>query len=282
MQVIILAAGFGTRTNDEESGPKALLPLGKGCVLDSVVTSLWVPGVTTVHVVHNNHSNWARRFKQWKKSLVWSSDIGRRSDPPYIKIHNTWIDSEKERRGALGDLAFAVKKLMHKKAWPGFVVSCCDNLYGDIDLDSLCGNNLPRTGLADSAITVRKESDLHRSVLLSNPSPVYLENRNGGIVVKRHESGDSSTCLTYDDYRFCGPFFLSVRDVDFLYQYVTYHLRAGNRPDNIFDMFEDLSDDQTVRAVEGNRSDDYYDVGTEAGYKCARVAIKGIRAAANL
>jgi len=140
MHAVILAAGLGERMGSPLARrPKALLPLGRGCLIDKVVTAVWVPGITAIHVVHNDlimeweeprpknqgfgmqrhQLSWPREFKRWRKASRWSDEPGKNKGAPYIKLHNDGVHWPKDRLGILGDLWHVLKGMDFKKVHPG-------------------------------------------------------------------------------------------------------------------------------------------------------------------
>lgn len=276
MHAIILAAGFGDRMGELGRRPKALLPLGNGCVLDKVVESLWVDGINVIHVVHNDavleweeknaggfpvrkRLDWRREFKRWVKNLRWEPEEGRNREFPQLRLHNSGVKHREDLRGAVADLAHVVRKVGPPRNG-GFIVACCDNLFRHPYLDKLTGSDSGLVGDQPSAITCRHVSDLDPSVLASKPDSIRWSPRGMAGILK--------TSVT--PWCFCGPFFLSRRDVPFLLEYVDYHDRSGERADSIGEFFAALCEDAQVRMVRVRDPKKYYDVGTPQGYAVAR------------
>ena len=107
MIAIILCAGFGTRmyplTLDR---PKPLLPVAGRPVLDYLLDQrVELPGLRTVHTVTNGRFN--PNFERWHEGIAPSLyDRG-----ITLQLHNNGIIHEKERLGALGDLAFVLNRV---------------------------------------------------------------------------------------------------------------------------------------------------------------------------
>jgi len=270
MHAVILAAGFGSRMSLSPFCPKPLLPLGQGCVLDHVVTSVWVPGITAIQVVHNDAvvvtdvpdargiprrktADWAVEFKRWSKSLKWAPEVGRNHDTPYIRLRNNGVAEEKDRRGSVGDLAFAISKMSVDKMDRGLLVATADNLFSHPRLSRLAGET--------SAVTVRPADGLDPSVLAGHPDFATLDGKKKIQAIGVDFTDTKLVC--------CSPFFLAKKDVPFLLDYVKYHERADVLPDSIGSFFGALAEDAVVRPVLVGDCR-YRDTGTVDGYEHAK------------
>ena len=113
--VVLLAAGYATRLYPlTKDTPKALLPLGRGVILDEVIRTLdEIPGVAAQLLVTN--SRFAEPFRQWQQ----------RSRRP-IRVIDDGTTSAETRLGAIRDLALA-----HRMAEPGddLLVLGTDNVF---------------------------------------------------------------------------------------------------------------------------------------------------------
>jgi glucose-1-phosphate thymidylyltransferase len=120
MQAIILAAGYATRLYPlTETIAKPLLPLAERPMLDYLLDSIReAGGVETVHVVTNH--KFAGDFETWAATRD-------------VVVHDDGTTSEDDRLGAIGDIAFVVRKA---------------DLQGD-DLLVIAGDNLFDYSLAD-------------------------------------------------------------------------------------------------------------------------------------
>lgn len=252
MHAVVLAAGFGERMRDlVKQAPKALLPLAGGTVLDRVVTSIWVDGITCIHVLHN--AGWAAMFKRWKNGLRWLPQEGKKTGTPYIRIYNTGAYKPEHRRGSVGDLGWFLQRLSRRG---GVLVVCADNLFRFTpeDLAELEGN-----GEATSAITVRPEGKLRPTVLGANPSWVQVE---AGLVTEVTDTAPERPT----PWRFCGPAYLSDGGIGHLRDYAKFCETAGVLADTLGGFFDWLKDKEPVRAV---KKDDgrFFDLGTVNGYQ---------------
>lgn len=267
MHAVVLAAGFGSRLAElGETTPKPLLPLGRGCVLDQVVTSVWVPGITAIQVVHNQAvfdgggsnlkgtkvlHDWGKSFKRWARSVSWNPEPGRNKERPYIKLVPNAVRHEEERRGAVGDLAWTVKRF--KKRTDPILVVCADDLFVHPELPKLSEGG-------HTKITCRAAPDLSKAVNGTNPSKVRIE---GGMVAEIGDLDDKTP------WRFCGPFILQPEDFGFLFEYAELLPKAGLLPDSIGDFLQAMVEDG--RPVAAHRTKQRFgSAGTVAGYKEAK------------
>lgn len=253
MDVIVLAAGMGTRLGKiGKDTPKSLLPLGRGCVLDEVITGAWVEGVNAVRVVHNDlHAgkpeSWARKFKQWKKNTHWELSPGQRRDRPYIRLINDGVRHPKDRLGAVGDLAAALRNEA------AFVV-CGDDLFRDSREEMLGFDG------KTSAIAVRSANDLNSLVLSGNPSQVLV---NAGEVAEIGKSVDGTP------WRYCGSMYLAKDDVMFVLEYVETMRRAGIVPDALDGLIDAMVEDgRKVRAVKFKTP--FWSIGSDRLYEAVK------------
>jgi glucose-1-phosphate thymidylyltransferase len=118
MDVIVLAAGYGTRLYPlTKSTPKPLLLVRGKTILDHIFSKLSrVSGIKRVFVVSNE--TFFKNFSIWAKSNEFSFEL---------KIINDGVTSNEERLGAIGDINFVLKK--EKIDGPLLVIGG-DNLFG--------------------------------------------------------------------------------------------------------------------------------------------------------
>lgn len=120
MNAILLCAGFGTRLQPlTDDTPKALVRVGGRPIIDYLMEQLaaWPP-LKAAHVVHNDRHPAA--FAQWQTR--WAD----RSGSPTVRLHNNSVQSVDQRRGAVGDLQFAIERVGDQAP---SVVAAGDSLY---------------------------------------------------------------------------------------------------------------------------------------------------------
>jgi len=250
MHAVVLAAGFGSRLGAAGMAtPKPLLPLKRGVVLDAVVTSVWVPGITCVNVVHNDHrsrkrGHWPRLFRRWKNGVSWSPEPGKNREAPYIKLSNNGVHDERLRNGAVGDLAFAIRGEEHP-----LLVVCGDDLFKDSQLEELKGET--------SSIVVRSTERLHALVLDGNPSKVRVD------AGKVFEIGPD---VPDTPWRYCGAMYIAAKDMGFVKEYAETWKKADVIPDALDGLLDSMvADGREVRAVKTNTR--FWSVGTPGLYE---------------
>lgn len=122
MIAILLCAGFGTRLRPlTKDTPKALVPVAGRPLIRYLVDQLaaW-PSMEAIHVLHNDRHPAA--FASWAER--WTATNGSR----YCKVkpHNNGVCTEDDRRGAVGDLQFALDRIGTRQP---AVVSSGDSIY---------------------------------------------------------------------------------------------------------------------------------------------------------
>lgn len=121
MQALILAAGYGTRLYPlTKKYPKALLPVAGRPILDYIVGKIArVKEITAIIVVTND--KFFPQFHEWVKKF--------NAKPPIrIKILNDGTKTEHDRKGAIGDIHFALSK---ETILEDTVILGGDNLFED-------------------------------------------------------------------------------------------------------------------------------------------------------
>jgi glucose-1-phosphate thymidylyltransferase len=158
VSAVLLAAGYATRlyplTKDQ---PKALLPLGRGVILDEVVRTLGeVPGLRRRILVTN--SRFAERFREWQRARGAA-----------VTVVDDGTSTAETRLGAIRDLALA-----RQATEPGddLLVVGTDNLF--------------RWSLADFVAAARRVSP-QPSIALWNAASASEATQFG--VVTRDEAG---------------------------------------------------------------------------------------------
>jgi len=119
---LILAAGYATRLYPlTKEYPKPLLTIGRRPLIDYILDKLnKIDEIDEIIVITN--SKFIRQFKIWSESLVGSKRIS---------LVDDLTQSHADRRGAIGDMYFAVTK---KRLKTDLLVIGGDNLFdGDLE-----------------------------------------------------------------------------------------------------------------------------------------------------
>lgn len=123
MIAILLCAGFGTRMYPlTENVAKALLPVAERPVLDYLLDQLLeMDGLEEIHLVANNR--FISQFEDWRLTVQSRLDAAGVS----LSLYNDGVNTNEERRGAVGDLHFVLSKgdLWNKPA----LVLAGDNIF---------------------------------------------------------------------------------------------------------------------------------------------------------
>ena len=238
MKAVILAAGYATRlyplTKDK---PKALLPIGKQTMLDTLVEKICAqPEITEIHVVSNHPF--------YSQLCGWAEGAKERYAPVLIQIWDDGTSSNETRRGAIGDIQFTIESA---KLDDDLLVAASDNLL-DKPLDGFFedfrknGKDVLLANLMDDA------EELKRYAVLSL-------DENGVItdLVEKPETPKSNVVAN--------AVYLYRKDT--LPEIIRY-LEEGNNPDSPGHFPEWLYRRKTVRAhlYEGN----CWDIGTVKSY----------------
>ncbi|MDD2752505.1 MAG: nucleotidyltransferase family protein [Candidatus Omnitrophica bacterium] len=143
MKALVLAAGYATRLYPlTKEYPKPLLKAGNKYIIDYIIEKLdKIDGIDEIFVVTN--SKFIQHFKCWLRS--------RKSKKP-ITLVDDLTTSLDDRRGAIGDMHFAISK---KRIKEDLVVIGGDNLFnGDLKeflRFARAHKNAPVIGLYDIA-----------------------------------------------------------------------------------------------------------------------------------
>ncbi len=248
MHAVILCAGFGSRYGGDT--PKAFQILsGRQRVIDHVVSTVWVPGITGIHVVHNDRVvktasggevRWARAFKEWKSAFRWEAGPGERPDPPYIKLFSD--ESTEDPRGAVGSLAALFRRARWEVSGSPALVVCGDDIFTDLQLDKLVDNG------TTSALTYRHQEDVGPEVLKQEPSRILLGHGEGSGTIMSRVPWDGEE----SPYLFCGAFYIAARDIQFVVDYADILEASGDVADGIHDLFDAMCEDRRwPRCIQG-------------------------------
>lgn len=117
MKVLILAAGYATRLYPlTREKAKPLLPVGNRPILDYILQGLSGCGDVRQILVVSNH-RFVDQFKVWREASPFASRL---------KILDDGSRDPQDRRGAIGDIEFAIEK---EKIKEDLVVIAGDNLF---------------------------------------------------------------------------------------------------------------------------------------------------------
>lgn len=105
MKALILAAGYAIRLYPLTRGyPKSLLPIGGRPIIDYIIDKLEnVEDIDEIIVISN--SKFISKFRDW---------VRHRSSKKQISLIDDLSKDNSERRGAIGDMNFAVNKKRSK------------------------------------------------------------------------------------------------------------------------------------------------------------------------
>lgn len=117
MKAIILVAGYATRLYPLTiNTPKALLPINKKPIIDYIMEQIdTIPQIDEVFVVSNH--KFADQFEAWANAHTTKK---------LVNVIDDGTDTEETRRGAIGDILFAIKQ---EKITDEIVVIAGDNLF---------------------------------------------------------------------------------------------------------------------------------------------------------
>ena len=117
MKALILAAGYATRLYPlTKEYPKPLLKVGKRPIINYIVDKLEaLDGIDEIIVVTN--SKFMPQFKKW---------LGKLHSKKHISLVDDLTKSLNDRRGAIGDMNFAINK---KRLKEDLIVMGGDNLF---------------------------------------------------------------------------------------------------------------------------------------------------------
>lgn len=101
MKAIILVAGYATRLYPLTlNTPKALLPINEKPIIDYIVEQVnTIKSIDCIYVVSNH--KFAEQFYAWQS---------KKNNPVQIKVIDDGTEDEDTRRGAVGDIYYAVEK----------------------------------------------------------------------------------------------------------------------------------------------------------------------------
>lgn len=222
MNAILLCAGFGTRLQPlTDDTPKALVPVAGRPILDYLLEQLaaWPP-LETIHVVHNDQHPDA--FAQWMAR--WDS----RSGSPIVCLHNNGVQSDDQRRGAVGDLQFAIERVGTEAP---SVVAAGDSLY-----------RIPLRPVLDRF----QATDGHCVLALPATGERALRHSSVFVLDGNHVRGVTHT-PDAPPSNWISPAFYVLRSMGL--EHVAHYLNAGGDADTLGRFIDDLAQHQPVEAV---------------------------------
>ena len=143
MDALILAAGFGTRLYPlTENIPKAFIKINGKPVLENTIEKLKkIKELENIYIITNN--KFYNLFKEWVARLNYNKKI---------KIINDGIDSEEEKKGAVGDFKFALNQISYNDLF----VLASDHLF-DFDLNKVLITAKKKNGSVFAIKRMKKE-----------------------------------------------------------------------------------------------------------------------------
>jgi len=228
MNAILLCAGFGTRLQPlTDDTPKALVHVAGRPILDYLMEQLaaW-PALEAIHVVHNDRHPGA--FAQWRAR--WA----RRSDRPAVRLHNNGVQSNDQRRGAVGDLRFAIDRA---GAEAPSVVAAGDSLYR-VALRPVLDRFQSTDAHCVLALPATDEHALQHSSVFD---------LNGNRVCGVLHTPDAPPS------QWVSPAFYLLQPAGLTH--VVHYLNAGGDADTLGRFIDDLAQHQPVEAVKVNAPD---------------------------
>jgi glucose-1-phosphate thymidylyltransferase len=158
MKALILAAGYGTRLYPlTKEYPKALLPVAKRPILDYIVEKISeVQEISELVVITND--KYFPQIQEWAKKFDAQT-------PARIKILNDGTKTEHDRKGAIGDIYFAISK---ESIRDDLLILGGDNLFEDSldDFMEFAPAKKPAATIAVYDIRQREQASLYGVVKL--------------------------------------------------------------------------------------------------------------------
>ncbi len=245
MQVLILAAGYGTRLYPlTKDTPKPLLPCHDRPIIDYLLDKVKdCADLSDIIVVTNdkfygNFKAWAKNHKTLRKS---------------IQVFNDKTTSPEDRLGAMGDIDFILKKDIVRE---DLLVMGGDNLF-DYELDRYIGFAKQKNPSVTIGLYDIREAEQAKIF-----GVVQLDNKNKVISFEEKPKAPKSTliamCLYYIP-----------RDS---FHFVSQYLGESQKSDTTGDYIHWLMEYDTVYGFKF--SGKWYDIGSIEAYKEAQMAFE--------
>lgn len=243
MKAYLLAAGYATRMYPlTRERPKPLLEVAGRPILSHLLDRvLSLDSLSEVIVIANDR--FARHFEDWARGL---------EAPVPVRVLNDGSRSDADRRGAVGDLAFALSRVpLDGEDW---LVAAGDNLLGF----DLCA--LQRSFLAHRVplLALREVDRAHESGGTSAYNEVSVDSE-GRVLRFREKPADPES-----PFAAIALYFLPLETAPQLSRY----LEEGGNPDAPGHFIAWLVEQQPVRAVPIRGA--WFDVGSLEGLAHAR------------
>ena len=248
MKAILLCAGYATRLYPlTENQPKPLLPVSGKTMLEWILDRLeQIPGVESANIVTNHR--FAGHFEKWNQ------ESGSKYPWP-ITVTDDETTTNENRLGAIGDLAFVLKK--QKIGAEDLIVLAGDNLFC-FDLQRFVEKSKENRPHAAIAVYDVKDKELAKQYGLVQTAP------DGKVTAFYEKPKDPPTTLAS-----CGIYWLPKETRVLLDSY----LASGHNPGQPGHYMRWLSENSGIYAVplEGQ----WLDIGDRASYDKAN-ALPGI------
>ncbi len=228
--VIILAAGYATRLHPlTKDKPKSLLPIAKKPIVEHILEKLEPIGdIKKIYIVSNN--KFFDVFQEWLSGINYVHPI---------EIVNNGTNSNEERLGAVGDLAFCIQQ---KSIHDDIMVIAGDNLFEEPLLEHV--NNFKKH--KHNALVLY---DVKDEVLCRHFGVVELQNNIITHFEEKPEHPRSTLVST-------GIYFFPQKTIELLSKYI----EQGNNPDKSGDFVAWLYKREPVYGIVSRRM--WYDIGT--------------------
>ena len=227
MDILILAAGFGTRLYPLTYNlPKALIKLNNKYLIDYLIEKVnEIPEIQTIYILSNN--KFYINFLEWRDNFKYLTN-------KKIKIINNGVDKDIHAKGALKDLKFVLKIIDYEE----LLILGSDNLYC-LDLKKIIEKGREK----QSSVSALKKID--NKELIKKYSCILLDDENKIISFQEKPQNPKSDLVSI----FC--YYLTKQDLEKIKSHESYET------ENIIEFLHDKTN------VYGNLfSESWFDVGS--------------------